>query len=91
MRTSPVAGNREPTRRMPTVPTGIRSAANLFGLDFVPIQAARYDLVVPTSYITSHPTLANLFDTLVSRSFRNEIEALGGYDTRETGKQHSLR
>ena len=70
---------------------GIRSAANVFALDFVPIQAARYDLVVPTAYLKSHPTLGNLFDTLVSRPFRNEIEALGGYDTRETGKMHSLR
>jgi len=70
---------------------GIRSAAQLFGLDFVPIQAARYDLVVPTPYLKSHPTLAGLFDTLVSRPFRNEIEALGGYDTRETGRMHSLR
>ncbi len=43
------------------------------------------------AYLKSHPTLANLFDTLVSQSFRNEIEALGGYDTRDTGKLHSLR
>jgi molybdate-binding protein len=56
----------------------------------VPLQAARYDLVVPTAYLKSHPTLANLFDTLVSRSFRNEIEALGGYDTRETGRRQEL-
>ena len=70
---------------------GIRSAAQLFGLDFVPLQAARYDLVVPRAYLKSHPTLARLFDTLASRSFRNEIEALGGYDTRDTGKLHSLR
>jgi putative molybdopterin biosynthesis protein len=69
---------------------GIRSAANLFALDFVSIQAARYDLVVPKAYLTSHPTLGNLFDTLVSRAFRNEIEALGGYDTRETGKRQAL-
>ncbi|HKR79214.1 MAG TPA: substrate-binding domain-containing protein [Nitrospira sp.] len=70
---------------------GIRSAAQLFGLDFVPLQAARYDLVVPRAFLKSHPTLARLFDTLASRSFRNEIEALGGYDTRDTGKLHSLR
>jgi putative molybdopterin biosynthesis protein len=80
-----IAGNQA------DVGIGIRSAAHLFGLDFVPLQAARYDLVLPTSYCKSHPTLANLFETLVSRSFRNEIEALGGYDTRETGKLHSLR
>jgi molybdate-binding protein len=69
---------------------GIRSAAQLFGLDFVPLQAARYDLVVPKAYMKSHPTLANLFETIVSRPLRNEIEALGGYDTRETGKHQTL-
>ena len=69
---------------------GIRSAAQLFGLDFVPLQAARYDLVVPKAYLKSHPTLANLFETIVSRPLRNEIEALGGYDTRETGKHQTL-
>jgi len=70
---------------------GIRSAAQLFELDFVPLQAARYDLVVPKAYLKFHPTLSNLFDTIVSRPFRNEIEALGGYDTSETGKLHALR
>lgn len=70
---------------------GIRSAAQYFDLDFVPIQSARYDLVVPKTYLASHPTLARLFETIVSRPFRNEIEALGGYDTSETGKTHALR
>ncbi len=72
------------------VGVGIRSSAQLFGLDFLPLQAARYDLVVPKPILKSHPTLAHLFETLVSRPFRNEIEALGGYDTRETGKHHLL-
>ena len=69
---------------------GIRSAAQLFELDFVPLQTARYDLIVPKPYLKTHPTLAHLFETLVSRPFRNEIEALGGYDTSETGKLHAL-
>jgi molybdate-binding protein/DNA-binding XRE family transcriptional regulator/virulence-associated protein VagC len=77
--------------RQADVGIGIRSAAQLFGLDFVPLQVARYDLVVPKVYLKSHPTLAHLFETLVSRPFRNEIESLGGYDTRETGKLHALR
>ena len=77
--------------RQADVGIGIRSAAQLFELDFVPLQAARYDLVVPKAYLKSHPTLANLFDTIVSRPFRNEIEALGGYDTSEAGKLHALR
>ena len=77
--------------RQADVGVGIRSAAQLFELDFVPLQAARYDLVVPKAYLKLHPTLAHLFETLVSRPFRNEIEALGGYDTSETGKLQALR
>jgi len=90
-----VASHFEVARRISScqadVGIGIRSAAQLFGLDFVPLQAARYDLVVPKAYLKSHPTLAHLFETLVSRPFRNEIEALGGYDTSQTGKLHALR
>lgn len=77
--------------RQADVGIGIRSAAQLFELDFVPLQAARYDLVVPKAYLKSHPTLAHLFETLVSRPFRDELDALGGYDTSETGKVHALR
>ena len=78
------------TSHQADVGIGIRSAAQLFGLDFVPLQAARYDLVVPKAYLKSHPTLANLFDTIASRSFRAEIKALGGYDTKDTGKLQTL-
>ena len=77
--------------RQADVGVGIRSAAQFFELDFVPLQVARYDLVVPKPYLKSHPTLAHLFETLVSCPFRNEIEALGGYDTSETGKLHPLQ
>ncbi len=77
--------------RQADVGIGIRSAAQLFGLDFVPLQTARYDLVVPKPYLKFHPTLAHLFEAIVSGPFRHEIEALGGYDTTETGKVHALR
>jgi molybdate-binding protein/DNA-binding XRE family transcriptional regulator len=70
---------------------GIRSTARLLGLDFIPVQEERYDLVIPTPYLSAHPALSALLDTIVSRPFRTEIEALGGYDTKETGKVHSLR
>lgn len=69
----------------------VRSAARLLGLDFIPLQKERYDLVVPTSYLSTHPGLANLLDTIVSRRFRAEIEALGGYETNETGKIQTLQ
>lgn len=77
--------------RQADVGIGIRTAAQLFDLDFVSLQAARYDLVVPKAYLKSHPTLPRLFETLVSRPFRNEIAALGGYDTSETGKVRAWR
>lgn len=70
---------------------GIRSAALQFQLEFIPLQAARYDLVVPKTYLKSHPTLIHLLDTLTSRPFRKELEALGGYDTGETGKVQTSR
>ena len=69
---------------------GVRFAAQYYGLDFIPLQDARYDLVVPKSYLTSHPVLETFFDTIVTRQFRNEVEALGGYDTKQTGTVHRL-
>ncbi|MDN5942797.1 MAG: helix-turn-helix domain-containing protein [Nitrospira sp.] len=70
---------------------GLRSAARLYNLDFIPLQDERYDLVIPTHLLTKHPTLSIFLDTIVSRVFRSEIEALGGYDTRETGTIRELR
>jgi molybdate-binding protein len=70
---------------------GVGSAARLLDLDFIPLQQERYDLVIPTPYLTTHPSLSIFLETIVSRSFRAEIDALGGYDTRETGKVVDLR
>ena len=72
------------------VGVGIRSAAQSYGLDFIPLQSARYDLVVPKAYLSGHPALNHLFDTLTSRPFRSEIAAIGGYDTTDTGKLQAL-
>ena len=69
---------------------GVRFAANYYGLDFIPIQDARYDLVVPKAYLSSHPVLQTFFDTIVTRQFRSEVEAIGGYDTKQTGTLHRL-
>lgn len=69
---------------------GIRSAAQSYGLDFISLQSARYDLVVPKAILSSHPSLTHLFDTLASRPFRHEIAAIGGYDTTDTGKLQAL-
>jgi molybdate-binding protein len=65
---------------------GVRVAASIWGLDFIPLQRERYDLVIPKAHYETLPGLRTLLDTVVSKPFRDELEALGGYDTREIGK-----
>jgi molybdate-binding protein len=68
------------------VGVGIEAVARLLGLDFIPIQTERYDLVVPAAHV-AHPGVGRLLEALGRREVRAEIEALGGYDTRETGRR----
>lgn len=72
------------------VGVGVRAAAHAFGLGFIPLQEERYDLVMATQTLNSHPALQHLLDAIVSRAFRMEVEALGGYDTRVTGTVQTL-
>ncbi len=65
---------------------GVEPIARLLGLGFVPLQTERFDLVVPSKFLADHPGVARLLEALVSREVRAEIDALGGYSTRETGK-----
>ena len=70
---------------------GVRAAAAIFGLDFVPLQHGRYDLVIPKIHYQAMHGLRTLLDIMVSKPFREELEALGGYDTRQSGKVVELR
>lgn len=63
----------------------VRPIAELLGLGFVPVQTERYDLVIPSRLLVTHPALPAFVDALLSPEVRAEIDALGGYDTRETG------
>jgi molybdate-binding protein len=65
---------------------GVRAAAGALGLSFIAVQKERYDLVIPKAYMEMHAGLSILLDTIASRRFRTDMDALGGYDTRETGK-----
>ena len=65
---------------------GAQAVAQLYNFDFIPLQEERYDLVIPTAYVHSHPGMRVFLDVLVTRRFQREIEALGGYDTKESGK-----
>jgi len=69
---------------------GTPAVAQLRGLDFIELQTERYDLVIPTPYVSLHRGVADLLDMITSRTFRAEVEALGGYDMRETGKVQAV-
>jgi len=64
---------------------GIQSAARAFGLDFVPVAEEPYDLVMDRATAES-ALLAPLFALMQTAEFRAAVTALGGYDTRETGR-----
>jgi molybdate-binding protein len=57
-----------------------------FMVSIYPLQRERYDLVIPKAHYESLQSLRTLLDLIVSKPFRDELEALGGYDTRDTGK-----
>ncbi len=65
---------------------GAQAVAHLYNFDFIPLQEERYDLIIPTAYVDSHPGMKIFLDTLATRKFQREIEALGGYDVQESGK-----
>ena len=63
---------------------GILAVARALGLDFIPLQEERYDLVIPMEFLHTAPVQA-LLDIVASRHFRDELEALGGYDGSRAG------
>jgi putative molybdopterin biosynthesis protein len=64
---------------------GIQSAAITLGLDFIPIGEERYDLAIPREYFAD-VHLQTLMKIIISPDFQADVLALGGYDTRDTGK-----
>jgi putative molybdopterin biosynthesis protein len=63
---------------------GILAVARALGVDFLPLQDERYDLVIPLEFLNATPVQAVL-DIAVSAPFQEELEALGGYDSSRTG------
>ena len=61
-----------------------RSAAQAFGLDFIPLATERYDLVFPMRY-GEFPAVHSLLDVLNRSALRRRLETLAGYDTSHTG------
>lgn len=63
---------------------GLRAIAEAFGLGFVPITAARCDLVIPDD-MAGHPTVKILLNAMQSATLRREIDAIPGYEASITG------
>ena len=61
-----------------------RSAAQTFGLDFVPLHSERYDLVM-RKRTAELPAVKGFLDVLQRATLRRKLEVLAGYDTSETG------
>lgn len=66
------------------VGVGVRAAARAFGLDFLPLQRERYDLVVPTA-LMDFPPVQTFLDVARTEHVRHDLEAIGEYDTRRLG------
>ncbi len=64
---------------------GAESAANVLGLDFIPILKERYDLVALADTF-EQPPLRRLREVIVSKSFQSMLRAISGYDVSDTGK-----
>jgi putative molybdopterin biosynthesis protein len=67
----------------------VYSAAKALGLRFVPVASERYEIGIRREHLKDH-RVSELRDTLVSPEFREILDRLGGYDTRETGVQREL-
>ena len=63
---------------------GIRAAAVAYGLHALPLAEEPYDLVIPEPLLDL-PAVQTLLDVLSSTSLREQVGALGGYDTSRMG------
>nr|RNJ65970.1 MAG: helix-turn-helix domain-containing protein [Leptolyngbya sp. IPPAS B-1204] len=61
------------------------SVAAAFGLGFIPLHRSRYDLVTLKPYLEETP-MQQLLSTLGHHRVLSQLEALGGYDTSQTGE-----
>ena len=69
------------------VDTGLATmtTARMLGLDFVPLARERFDAVIPQERFFS-PAIQILLSVIGSREFRGRLEAIGGYDSADSGR-----
>lgn len=64
---------------------GIYSAAQIYGLDFIPICTEQYDFLIP-DYAWDTPMVQKFIEVLKSEAFRTRLEKLGGYKIGKPGE-----
>lgn len=62
-----------------------KTAKQMEGIDFIPIQEERYDLVIKESDL-KYPIYKLILNTIQSEEFKTEIESMGGYYLKDIGK-----
>jgi putative molybdopterin biosynthesis protein len=72
------------SRKKADAALGLQAAAHRASLDFIPLFEERYDLILPRE---NEKTLAPLLDYLQTAAFRNELNALTGYNSTHSGEQ----
>lgn len=60
-------------------------AKQIDNIDFIPLQKERYDLVIKTNDLEK-PIYKQILNIINSDDFKDELEGLGGYDLKDTGK-----
>lgn len=63
---------------------GIHAAARALDLDFIPVVTESYDLVIPERFFHT-PKIQVLLETIQTKSFKDQVTALGGYGIQKTG------
>ncbi len=64
---------------------GIYAASKALNLSFIPIVKEQYDLAIPEEIFYSD-NIQTILKTIKSKSFKDRVSALGGYQTKNTGK-----
>jgi molybdate-binding protein len=72
-------------RQEADVGVATRATAHLVSLHFIPLTQERFDILIPKERFFSRP-IQILLETVGSREFRSRVEAMGGYDTSESGR-----
>ncbi len=62
-----------------------RTAAQLLGVEFLPLTRERFDLLIPRERFFSKQ-IQTLLGIIGSREFRDRVGTLGGYDVGESGR-----